>query len=154
MPRKRTSSAPIIQPPPGFKQCRACGEVKELSCFGRWCRSSDGLMFQCRTCRSVWQKEAEGRKEYMAVYRRANRESINLNMKDYLVRNPEKKRARREAYLATLNGDLVRPTTCSRCGLLDDIQAHHDDYSRPLDVIWLCPRCHVTVGQEKKNARL
>lgn len=40
-------------------------------------------------------------------------------------------------------GVLSRPKTCSRCP--NDrwqIQAHHDDYSKPLDVTWLCPDCH------------
>ena len=45
------------------------------------------------------------------------------------------------------------PTRCSGCGK-DDIPAdlmhgHHTDYRRPLDVVWLCCRCH-----RQEHARL
>lgn len=51
---------------------------------------------------------------------------------------------------AILRGDLVRPDDCETCGvqpgLASDgrslIQAHHCDYNRPLDVMWLCQPCH------------
>jgi transposase-like protein len=51
---------------------------------------------------------------------------------------------------AVLRGSLVRPTTCSECGLdpapfengRTAIQAHHDDYNKPLEVRWLCQPCH------------
>lgn len=51
---------------------------------------------------------------------------------------------------AVEDGTLVRPDTCSACGRADEkfadgrseIQAHHDDYNKPLDVRWLCQRCH------------
>ena len=47
-------------------------------------------------------------------------------------------------------GDVVRPAACSRCGAADtpmrdgrtSIQAHHPDYEQPLEVLWLCQRCH------------
>ena len=30
---------------------------------------------------------------------------------------------------------------CSRCGAVKAV-AHHEDYSKPLDVTWLCLSCH------------
>lgn len=51
-------------------------------------------------------------------------------------------RARNLVEKAMARGDLTRPDYCSVCGDPDDIQAHHDDYNAPLDVRWLCRRCH------------
>lgn len=60
----------------------------------------------------------------------------------------------RQAYAAVRRaierGGLVRPETCERCGLVPSptsvgraaIQAHHHDYSKPLDVEWICAKCH------------
>ncbi len=46
-------------------------------------------------------------------------------------------------------GRMVRPKTCSHCGekkIFKDgrsgIQAHHCDYNKPLEIIWLCQKCH------------
>jgi hypothetical protein len=51
--------------------------------------------------------------------------------------------ARRSAVLAlnaaVKKGEIVRQP-CEVCGA--DAQAHHDDYSRPLDVRWLCTKHH------------
>jgi hypothetical protein len=51
---------------------------------------------------------------------------------------------------ALASGALLRPETCSQCGgagpAYSDgraaIQAHHPDYNKPLDVMWLCKTCH------------
>lgn len=47
-------------------------------------------------------------------------------------------------------GQLVRPMNCEHCGLApkatsdgrSPIQAHHRDYSKPLEVEWICAKCH------------
>lgn len=39
-------------------------------------------------------------------------------------------------------GRVGRPVGCERCGGTKKVQAHHEDYSRPLHVIWLCAKCH------------
>jgi transposase-like protein len=46
-------------------------------------------------------------------------------------------------------GLLKRPTACQKCSATraykdgrKSIQAHHDDYNKPLEVRWLCAKCH------------
>ena len=43
---------------------------------------------------------------------------------------------------AVKKGALVRPLECSRCSMIGRVYAHHADYSKPLDVVWLCRKCH------------
>jgi len=55
--------------------------------------------------------------------------------------NPEKRAAHVAAGNAIRSGRL-KALPCERCGYAVGVQAHHEDYSKPLDVIWLCTRCH------------
>jgi ribosomal protein S27AE len=57
------------------------------------------------------------------------------------ARHPEKIRARSQTHDAMKRGKLIRQP-CEQCGEAKS-QAHHDDYSKPLDVRWLCHPCHV-----------
>lgn len=43
---------------------------------------------------------------------------------------------------AIRDGRMERGTECFFCGSDGRLHAHHFDYSRPLDVFWLCPSCH------------
>lgn len=51
---------------------------------------------------------------------------------------------------ALKRGELTRPDTCSKCGDKpapakdgrSRIHGHHHDYSKPLEVEWLCAKCH------------
>jgi ribosomal protein S27AE len=61
-------------------------------------------------------------------------------------------RARRQAKRAVKSGARHR-RPCERCGGAPT-EAHHDDYTRPLDVRWLCRRCHHDVHFEKRRAGL
>lgn len=53
-----------------------------------------------------------------------------------------KKSAQDAACYAIRQGILVRPDTCSSCNCECVPHAHHPDYSKPLDVVWLCASCH------------
>jgi|HubBroStandDraft_5_1064220.scaffolds.fasta_scaffold1449694_2 hypothetical protein len=66
----------------------------------------------------------------------------------YLARNPEKHVAYWKVRNALKGGSLVKPDVCSRCGKKARLHGHHADYSKPLEVEWLCHPCHV--GEHQK----
>lgn len=64
-------------------------------------------------------------------------------MKDvFTATRSEKEAARRTARNAVWNRTLVKPKCCERCGKEKRLDAHHRDYSKPLEVEWLCRLCH------------
>ena len=62
-------------------------------------------------------------------------------MDDILAKN-----ARVVVYRARRQGVLVSPNRCGLCGANGYVVAHHDDYSKPLDVRWLCKKCHMCLA--------
>ena len=52
--------------------------------------------------------------------------------------------ARHTLNTAVDRGLIHRPLICSRCPSTKRIEGHHEDYGKPLDVIWLCRSCHHT----------
>ena len=79
-------------------------------------------------------------------------ENTRKHSKSWKERNPEKVRAQRAVAKAIIEGVLVRPAECEDCGRYDgwygediNIHAHHTNYTKPLDVEWLCRQCHGSV---------
>jgi hypothetical protein len=63
----------------------------------------------------------------------------------------EKNPLKRWAHVATasaLRRGLIERQSCEVCGA-DNADAHHDDYSRPMAVRWLCRRHHKEVHRAK-----
>jgi hypothetical protein len=60
--------------------------------------------------------------------------------------NSHKRKAQNSVSNAVRDGKLDKPTTCQECGTEVEtsrhLHAHHEDYSKPLDVVWLCTACH------------
>jgi hypothetical protein len=57
----------------------------------------------------------------------------------WMANHPDRRKASHTVNNAVRDGRLQRQP-CWCCG--DKAQAHHPDYSRPLDVVWLCPKHH------------
>lgn len=62
----------------------------------------------------------------------------------------EKRRSRTRSYLRVMiRRGKVRRETCAVCGAAE-AEAHHRDYSRPLDVQWLCRKHHKNLHKLQK----
>ncbi len=57
------------------------------------------------------------------------------------IRFPEKRRAHEAVRQALLKGVLVKQP-CADCGTTHNVDGHHEDYSQPLVVTWLCRKHH------------
>ncbi|WP_156137632.1 hypothetical protein [Methyloceanibacter caenitepidi] len=72
--------------------------------------------------------------------RRSIKTTPDTRSRQWEQNNPEKRRAQKTVENALKAGRLERQP-CERCGA-EKVHAHHDDYSKPLDVMWLCPKHH------------
>lgn len=57
-------------------------------------------------------------------------------------RPPIEHNARTSLNQAVKRGKVLRPDWCERCGAQGKVQGHHQDYTKRLEVDWLCARCH------------
>lgn len=62
-------------------------------------------------------------------------------------RYPDRVRARELVHKAKKSGKLIQ-VPCIICGC-EQTEAHHDDYSKPLDVKWLCKKHHIEYHSSK-----
>ena len=74
-----------------------------------------------------------------AEYMRENRVPYSKMTEEQ--RNKSRVRAYANMYLK--RGKIVRQD-CFVCDGPSD-HMHHEDYSRPLDILWLCKKCHLTI---------
>jgi hypothetical protein len=80
-------------------------------------------------------------RDYNREYNKAWRKKFGYhNEKNSQLRYPEKVKARKVLNRAIANGTIKRGTCCV-CSEMN-AQAHHDDYSKPLEVKWFCALHH------------
>jgi hypothetical protein len=58
------------------------------------------------------------------------------------------KRNVRDALARAVKNGTVKRLPCEQCGN-EKSEAHHTDYAEPLDVIWLCKKCHAKEHYQK-----
>src|SRR3990167_9749583 len=68
-------------------------------------------------------------REYRRAYRLANRNNV-------ITKDKCRSKLKRAVQLGT-----VKRLPCTYCGARK-VQAHHSDYQKPLQVIWMCHLCH------------
>lgn len=67
-------------------------------------------------------------------------------------RNKHKVYANRKINRGVRRGDILKPTHCQVCKMHKTrIEGHHEDYTRPLKVIWCCTPCHVVLDRLRRK---
>lgn len=140
-----------------MKKCFKCGVEKENSQFYVHKKMADGILGKCKDCTKSdskntfkrkmrdpeWRERELARHRIKSVKARKNgtvSKRLRVTSSDWDKRNPHKKKAHASVNNGIRDGK-INPKPCEKCGSKNS-QAHHDDYSKSLDVIWLCPRHH------------
>lgn len=72
------------------------------------------------------------------------KKAMNASRKKWKEKNPLKRAAHNLVNNALRDGKITKPNTCQECGTKPKrIEGHHCDYSKPLNISWLCRQCHV-----------
>ncbi len=130
-----------------MKVCFKCGLEKPMGDFYAHPSMGDGHLGKCKECtkRDVRKHREENdsvreydRRRYHADPARKARSRAVADK--WAKENPHKRKAQGALAYAVRRGRVQR-TSCEKCGKTK-VQGHHEDYSRPLDVMWLCVRCH------------
>ena len=129
------------------KKCFKCLKVKDLNDFYRHPQMSDGHLGKCKECAKVdsrgnYKQEIVAKKAYEKKRTQdPHRKAKKLEYQRTRRKNrPERNKAYMAVSRAVKNGKLVK-MSCRDCGD-KKVEAHHSDYSKPLDVAWLCFACH------------
>ena len=141
------------------KACYKCGEILPLTDYYRKKRSADGHSCYCKDCDKKRMREYRERNvERLRAYdnnrhnkaERIRKNNIRLANRSDLP--DDYHMAHSKVKYAIKTGKLLRPRICEVCGCECKPEAHHVDYDRPLDVVWLCPPCHKKLHNGKGEA--
>lgn len=155
-----------------MKKCFKCEKEKPLSEFYKHPKMADGHLNKCIECTK---KESDDRfielskdPNFILSERERNRQRYHrLGYKEkyecrgeqkkqidqrYFENNPEKRKAHIIIGNALRDGKITKEL-CEKCGD-PETQAHHDDYSKPLEVNWLCVKHHNDRHVELRKQKL
>jgi hypothetical protein len=151
-------------------RCSRCKEYKPASCFQVCSRRSNKRLLNsnCKKCKYEYEKSPAGRaaklryqssKKYLITRKEyynkseSNRKLQARTAKRLSLIYPEIFKARGAIHWRIQHGTIVRPVTCSmqndRCN--GPIEAHHHDYNKPLDVVWVCRHHHRKIHNRLSN---
>lgn len=140
-----------------MKRCTKCDLKRELHEFYKSKSTNDGYHNSCKECWKTRRKERyvenrDGVRKQCRRYYVENAEHLKsksrLHKKTYdetkrwRKSHPEKYKAHYTVNNALKRGEIMKAKECRICGSQTKLHAHHADYSKPLDVLWVCIDCH------------
>lgn len=114
----------------------------------RFCKINEGVIcdsinrygskyYTCNLCNNERARKYRQTKNGKEVY-------YKIMKKQYIL-HKDKINARSKVNYYVKKGKIIKPKECSKCKKEKKLDAHHQDYSKPLEVIWLCRTCHFMV---------
>ena len=133
-----------------MKTCKQCGEAKPLTDFY-------ANRAVCKPCVRARVREHRRENDSVREYDRARakaperRAHVRRVVIDWRATHPDKYRAQTAVGNALRDGK-IKKLPCEVCGA-KKVHAHHHDYSKPLDVTWLCPLHHHRLHAEDNGSK-
>lgn len=126
--------------------CRICNESKQPGEFYAAAVNADGV----GVCKSCWRARVRLRRrvnpkvqEYdrLRASQPKRRSAARATTIKWRAENPTGYKAQTAVGNAIRDGRLDKQP-CATCGETRNVRGFHPDYSRPLEVTWLCAKCH------------
>ena len=132
-----------------------CSTMRQVTAWGKWWPNQhvdrkDGML--CSHCGGPNDREVIYGKRRQRYCRKCHAEYARMTRPKYGEMTPEQKQrnnASAWAHQAVKRGDIKR-LPCSDCWA-EKAEMHHEDYTKPLTVIWLCRRCHLLRHKVEKE---
>lgn len=124
-------------------QCGDCRRAHQLEWRQR--RKEAGKPVKSGNMPREWHANYEAERNQKPVVRKMAAKRAKARRENPLERH--KWIARIKLRQAISSGKIQRKP-CERCGAVKS-QGHHEDYSKPLDVQWLCPKHHAALHRAK-----
>lgn len=127
------------------KRCPWCDTTKPKTGFYKDAARYDGVCYLCKVCwglkrRKMYKKHREKYKEIGKKWYAEHKDEMHKKGRKWYHDNKERMHVYWKVRKALMHGTLKKGA-CEVCGE-EKVQAHHDDYSKPLDVRWLCVHHH------------
>jgi hypothetical protein len=129
------------------KPCIRCKIIKPTAMFYEHPSMADGHLNKCKEC--CKKESADRRRANLGKFREYDNKrkecdkrkaSRSEHSRAYRKRHPEKYKSHTITNNAIRGGKLIK-RPCEVCGNANS-EAHHEDYSKPLEVKWVCRKCH------------
>lgn len=143
-----------------IKKCGRCKQLLGIGCFYKRRSRKDGLQGMCKVCGkeaySFYMGTPKGKVSRRATKKRYNQtpkgKKVRLSVdRRRRIKHPEKCKARTKVNDEIRAGRLKREP-CEVCGETK-VQAHHGDYSKHLDIQWLCQKHHSELHNQLKERK-
>lgn len=153
-----------------MKTCIRCAVKRDLGSFYKHKGMADGHLNVCIDCtkarviahrnanidrireydkqRGKTEKRKLASKQYFQT--EAGKQSRAKAVKRWRENNPLKYAAHILLNNALRSGSVVKQSNCALCWEQTKVEAHHEDYTKPLDVLWLCSGCHSKAHKSKE----
>lgn len=106
--------------------------------FCSQCKAADSRKY--RKVKVYTEEEKQAEKQRRQAYYQANKERFKKRFnEDETYRSKVLARKMVNKYVSE---GLLKMGACKVCGTSEKVDAHHEDYMKPLDVIWLCRKHH------------